>query len=127
MLIRVREELGTQVPGTLNNRRYGRYNSQHHTKGVNVAPFTVFEPVHDRDSANNAAGAADQFPVKIFHFSSSRASSVGESLKRPPQYRAVSRATHDPDRVNDTRLLTPPWGSPAWGRGWATVRPAGKA
>jgi hypothetical protein len=114
MLSRVREELGTQVPGTLNKRRYSGYNSQNHTKGVYVTPFTVFEPVHDCDSANNAAGPADQFPVKIFHFSSSRASSVGESLRRPPQYRAASLAAHDPDGVNDTRRLTPPWSSPAW-------------
>jgi len=84
MLIRVREELGTQLSGTPNNRRYGRYNSQYRTKGVYVTPFTGFEPVHDCDSANNAASPADQFPVKVFHFSSSRASSVGESVKRPP-------------------------------------------
>src|SRR3954447_13711860 len=61
---------GTQGSCALNKRRDTRGNSQDHTEGVYVTPFTGAETVHDCDSTNNAASTTDYFPVNP-HFSSS--------------------------------------------------------
>jgi hypothetical protein len=96
-----RFQRGTEGFCALNKRRYTRCNSQSHTEGVYVTPFTGTEPVHDRDSANNAASTTDYFPVNS-HFSSSRVSSVESPSSALPQYRARNPGAHDPYGMKNT-------------------------
>lgn len=48
---------------SLKVRSYRRDNSQHHAEGVEVTPFAGLEPVHDGDSADNAASRAGLLPA----------------------------------------------------------------
>ena len=66
-----------------------RYHSQRHAESVDETPFAAFQAVHDGDSANDAAGRPDPFPVRT-HFSSPQSHRLDSPVARAFCRRAPS-------------------------------------